>query len=172
MSSGAIGDAEEGRDAGTSTRGGDSSNDDQELGPLRVQPSSRTASGSGTTVYTDQAKIPPNFVELGPDNPWLVCRSPDHGGKLFWLHRTTQETTWRQPLPRLKLIPSPVFVTHLDGRPQLVDCNGPIRARRAEMGAADGLVGAPPPLHHALLQVVARDDACEFHIRAEDQQMA
>jgi hypothetical protein len=76
-----------------------------------------------------------------------------------------------QPLPRLKLIPSPVFVTHLDGRPQLVDCNGPIRARRAEMGAADGLVGAPPPLHHALLQVVAREDACELHMRAEDQQM-
>lgn len=67
--------------------------------------------------------------------------------------------------------PSPVFVTHLDGRPQLVDCNGPVRARRAEMGAADGLVGAPPPLHHALLQVVAREDACELHMRAEDQQM-
>ena len=105
VSSGAIGDAEEYRDGGTSTRGGDSSNDDQELGPLRVQPSSRTASGSGTTVYTDQASIPQNFVELGPDNPWLVCRSPAHGGKLFWLHRTTQETTWRQPLPRLMPLP-------------------------------------------------------------------
>ena len=76
-----------------------------------------------------------------------------------------------QPLPRLKLSPSPVSITHLDGRPQLVDCNGPVRARRAEMGAADGLVGAPAPLHHALLQVVARDDACELHMRAEDQQM-
>eukprot|EP00900_Chrysochromulina_parva_P014719 jgi/Chrpa1/23248/Chrysochromulina_OHIO_Genome00027473-RA len=83
---------EEYRDGGTSTRGGDSSNDDQELGPLRVQSSSRTASGNGTTVYTDQATIPQNFVALGPDNPWLVCRSPAHGGNLFWLHRTTQET--------------------------------------------------------------------------------
>jgi hypothetical protein len=42
---------------------------------------------------------------MGGDNPWLVCRSKDHGGKLFWLHRKTQETTWRQPLPRLGPLP-------------------------------------------------------------------
>ena len=41
------------------------------------------------------------FIRLSPENPWLVCRSPDHGGKLFWMHERTQETTWRQPLPRL-----------------------------------------------------------------------
>jgi len=68
-------------------------------------------SGAKTAHFSDAASrdmdtsIPSNFVQLGPDNPWLVCRSPDHGGKLFWLHRTTQETTWRQPLPRLQPLP-------------------------------------------------------------------
>ena len=46
------------------------------------------------------------FLRLAQDNPWLVCRSPDHGGKLFWMHERTQETTWRQPLPRLGPLPA------------------------------------------------------------------
>ena len=46
--------------------------------------------------------VPPGFIALGRDNPWLVCRSPQHNGKLFWMHRTTHETTWGQPLPRLE----------------------------------------------------------------------
>jgi len=53
------------------------------------------------TVSTDEEGPPSKFLRLAPDNPWLVCRSPDHGGKLFWMHEHTQETTWRQPLPRL-----------------------------------------------------------------------
>ena len=49
--------------------------------------------------------VPPGFIALGRDNPWLVCRSPQHNGKLFWMHRTTHETTWRQPLPRVEPVP-------------------------------------------------------------------
>ena len=50
--------------------------------------------------------VQPGFIRLAPDNPWLVCRSPDHGGKLFWLHEQTRETTWKQPLPRLAALPT------------------------------------------------------------------
>ena len=46
-----------------------------------------------------------SFMRLAPDNPWLVCRSADHGGRLFWMHERTHETTWRQPLPRLGMLP-------------------------------------------------------------------
>lgn len=45
------------------------------------------------------------FLRLAPENPWLVCRSPDHGGRLFWMHERTQETTWRQPLPAIGPLP-------------------------------------------------------------------
>ena len=47
-----------------------------------------------------------NFLRLAPDNPWLVCRSADHNGKLFWMHEDTHETTWKQPLPSLKQLPA------------------------------------------------------------------
>ena len=59
--------------------------------------------GGGRVSHdTSDEDAPTNkFIRLAPDNPWLVCRSPDHGGKLFWMHEKTQETTWRQPLPRL-----------------------------------------------------------------------
>jgi len=99
---GSIGD--ECDDGASSTRGDGSS--DVEVGSSRGAPSgSSYRNGGSLSVRDEAAAIPPNFVELGPDNPWLVCRSPDHGGKLFWLHRTSQETTWRQPLPRLTPLP-------------------------------------------------------------------
>jgi hypothetical protein len=50
--------------------------------------------------------VPANFMQLSSSNPWLVCRSPQHGGKLFWMHRQTHETTWRQPLPRIEQLTS------------------------------------------------------------------
>ena len=75
-----------------------SSSGEMELGGRKI-----TSSDDGSA--TSDELIPPNFMLLGRDNPWLVCRSPDHGGKLFWLHRKTQETTWRQPLPRLAPLP-------------------------------------------------------------------
>ena len=46
------------------------------------------------------------FLRLAPGNPWLVCRSVDHGGRLFWMHEKTQETTWRQPPPTLGPMPN------------------------------------------------------------------
>ena len=50
-------------------------------------------------------EVRPGYLRLAPDNPWLACRSPDHGGKLFWMHEQTRETTWKQPLPRLAALP-------------------------------------------------------------------
>ena len=61
---------------------------------------------------SDDDGPPSKFLRLAPDNPWLVCRSPDHGGKLFWMHEHTQETTWRQPLPRL----APLTLESVDSR--------------------------------------------------------
>lgn len=46
-----------------------------------------------------------HFMRISAGNPWLVCRSPEHSGKLFWLHEETGESTWRQPLPRAVLLP-------------------------------------------------------------------
>lgn len=45
-----------------------------------------------------------------PDSPWLVQRSAEYGGKLFWTHESTRETTWRQPLPRTRALPADVKV--------------------------------------------------------------
>lgn len=78
--------------------------DDSSLQEELQVTSSRTA--SHISQPPPDPDIPPNFVAMGGDNPWLVCRSKDHGGKLFWLHRKTQETTWRQPLPRLGPLPA------------------------------------------------------------------
>lgn len=91
---GVIGD-EDGIDETVSQASGSS---DAEAAQPRVTPSTQTISAR-------DEQLPPNFMRLGPDNPWWVCRSPDHGGKLFWMHRTTHETTWKQPLPRLDQLP-------------------------------------------------------------------
>ena len=60
--------------------------------------------GGGRVAPAEE--VQPGFLRLAPGNPWLVCRSPDHGGKLFWMHEQTRETTWKQPLPRLAALPS------------------------------------------------------------------
>ena len=54
---------------------------------------------------TNGEKAVRHFIRLAADNPWLVCRSPEHGGKLFWMNEHTQESTWRQPLPRAVPLP-------------------------------------------------------------------
>ncbi len=60
---------------------------------------------NGHALPTGPTGAPNSFLRLAPDNPWLVCRSPEHNGKLFWLHETTHETTWKQPLPRMTSLP-------------------------------------------------------------------
>lgn len=72
-----------------------------------------SSGGRGHSVAPDPAGVAPaveqrgpKFLRLSPDNPWLVCRSPDHHGKLFWMHERTKETTWRQPLPQLRSLPT------------------------------------------------------------------
>ena len=37
-------------------------------------------------------------------------RSSEYGGKLYWTHEHTRETTWRQPLPRTRSLPEDVQV--------------------------------------------------------------
>lgn len=60
----------------------------------------------GMGVAASEVRGGSTFLRLAPDNPWLVCRSPEHGGRLFWMHERTNETTWRQPHPRLDSVPS------------------------------------------------------------------
>uniref|UniRef100_A0A7S0EVA2 WW domain-containing protein n=1 Tax=Phaeocystis antarctica TaxID=33657 RepID=A0A7S0EVA2_9EUKA len=88
----------------------------------------------------------PRFDRI-PDSPWLVQRSVEYGGKLFWTHEHTRETTWRQPLPRTCSLPADVQV-HPGLRAQAVvadkaaffgapkDPNNP--------SARTGICGVPP----------------------------
>jgi len=76
----------------------------------RVAPeSNNTGSASGSSFLQatgdEEQHGGATFLRLAPDNPWLVCRSVEHGGKLFWMHERTRETTWRQPLPELGPLP-------------------------------------------------------------------
>ena len=88
----------------------------------------------------------PRFDRI-PDSPWLVQRSVEYGGKLFWTHEHTRETTWRQPLPRTRSLPEDITV-HAGLRQQAVvadkaaffgapkDPNNP--------SARTGICGVPP----------------------------
>jgi len=83
---------------------GNDSQSEVELGG-RVAPEPGKRRGEGSRA-SSSASGGSKFLRLAPDNPWLVCRSAEHNGKLFWMHEQTQETTWRQPLPRLAPLPS------------------------------------------------------------------
>ena len=72
----------------------------------REQPTGNASSSSSRAAGVEVRAGGAIFLRLAPDNPWLVCRSVDHGGRLFWMHEKTQETTWRQPLPRLGPVPA------------------------------------------------------------------
>lgn len=75
--------------------------------PMRVSPET-DATRSGYS-RSNASVAGPRFDRL-PDSPWLVQRSPEYGGKLFWTHETSRETTWKQPLPCTSALPTDINV--------------------------------------------------------------
>jgi hypothetical protein len=133
----------------------DGAEEAQQLGEAEMGGRSAPESSS-LHRQSDDDGVDSRFLRIAPDNPWLVCRSVDHGGKLFWMHEQTRETTWRQPLPRLAPLPE---LDRVDPRMrewcfQVVDARffgapADVHNPKARTGIC-GVAPQPGPLHRTL----------------------
>ena len=78
---------------------------------------------------------------------WLVNRSADHGGKLYWTNIDTKQTTWRQPLPPTREAPANIGLHESMRRQVLIAANQSFCGAPADPddpGARTGISGVPP----------------------------
>ena len=78
---------------------------------------------------------------------WLVNRSADHGGKLYWTNIDTKQTTWRQPLPPTREAPANIGLHESMRRQVLIAANQSFCGAPADPddpSARTGISGVPP----------------------------
>ena len=94
---------------------------------------SESQSGRSRTSGSDTREA---YMEQYPGSMWNVARSADHGGKLFWIHKETNERTWKQPPPKTANLPANVAV-------------GDKMRRMTRIVNQDAFMGAPSDPHNS-----------------------